>query len=423
MEIVDTMDDSLLETTIIPNTHKEVKEVDRKLRSPKNVRKKISSGASDSTLDGRKRQEELHTPTPLDDSLKTFEPSLMSTINQSSVSEVVEESSIQIVPIINDSIVVPDHSKSAFVDTKSMINLSIQNPVNADEWISLNGFNLLSYAHMQDGTYFLPLTQKILIEIPTDQLLKSMSAQSDTKIILSDSIQSLNTTNITAKSNGSFVTLDSTASTVNESSYVTKFGKLKPLKVYEHVDFTAPISDAERECTEVGFTDEQRKILNQQLRMHIQLTTQNYLQTYSHPRYWQQASTYSSFLDDLVPILRWSEQLEALTSAIDLTQRWQRDVDVSGKYLVESVFNILPLRIKLFYHYLLHSWFYQEWELEKESKKNIKRWYKPKLCPKIMETMLSHPVFAFPKLLPEIALKSDYFMSKNKSEMMTGEEM
>lgn len=331
MEIVDTMDDSLLETTVVTNTSKDV---ERKLRSPRSVRKKVSSGVSDSTLDGLKRQVELHTPTPLENS-STFVPDYMSTIIA-----VDEESSVQIEPVFDDSVGASDNSKSALVDTKSMINLSIQNPINADEWISLNGFNLLSYAHLQDGVYYLPSTQKILIEVPTDQLLKTMSPQLDTKIILSDSIQSINTTNLTTSfdnSDGPSVILDSNVSNVNHSSYVTKFGKVKPLKVYEQVDLSPPTSEMETTYAEdIGFTDAQRKILNQQVRMHIQLTTQNYLQTYSHPKYWQEADKYSNFLHELEPCLRLSEQHQALVSAINLIQQWKRDVDgVSGKYLVE----------------------------------------------------------------------------------------
>lgn len=341
MEIVDTMDDSLLETTSISNAS-HVKEAERKLRSPRSVRKKATSSVSDSPPGSRKRQGDLHTPTPLEDS-SAFVPNLMSTMNQSCITTINEESSVQIDPVFSDTVVTTESSKSTLVDTKSMISLSIQNPVNADQWISLDGFNLLSYAHLQDGVYYLPPTQKILIEVPTDQLLKSMSPQSETKIILSDSIQSLNTTNLSTSFNNSYVNpviIDSNVSnisTVDNSSYVTKFGKVKQLKKFENVDLSPPPPVIEKKCTEeIGFSDEQRQILNQQLRMHIQLTTQNYLQTYSHPKYWQLADEFSNFLYELDPCMRRSEQHQALGMAIHLTQQWKRDVDnMSGKYVVE----------------------------------------------------------------------------------------
>ncbi|XP_063709200.1 uncharacterized protein LOC134837743 [Culicoides brevitarsis] len=395
MEIVDTMDASIFDQTVVENPQPPPasKEVERKIRSPRSIRKKTSNGLNESA-ESQKHQD-LHTPTPLDDSQITFVPNLMSTINQSTIVEVQGDTSI-----FNETVISTETTKSAIVDTKSMINLSIQNPVNGDQWISLDRFNLLSYATLQDGVYYLPPTQKIMIEVPTDQLLKSMSPQADTKIILSDSIQS-----------GSF---NNSAIQVNESSLIespslvddtnsTKYGKIRPLKQYEMLDFSPPTQISEKNET-FGFTMEQKEILDQQLRMHAQLATQNFLQTYSHPQYWQDADVYSNFLGELESCTRWSEQHAAVQGAINLCQEWKKDVDgPAGKFVVD--------------------WFYKEWDLEKQGKEVVNKWYRPQLCPKIMEMMISHPVFAFPKLLPEIAFKSDYNTEKNKTEFMTGEEM
>lgn len=41
-----------------------------------------------------------------------------------------------------------------------------------------------------------------------------------------------------------------------------------------------------------GFTDAQRLVLERQLRIHVQLSTQSYLQTYGHPRLYHWASQF-----------------------------------------------------------------------------------------------------------------------------------
>lgn len=47
---------------------------------------------------------------------------------------------------------------------------------------------------------------------------------------------------------------------------------------------------------ERGFTHEQRQILDSQLRMHVQLATQSYIQTYGHPELYAEAFKPKRFL-------------------------------------------------------------------------------------------------------------------------------
>lgn len=55
------------------------------------------------------------------------------------------------------------------------------------------------------------------------------------------------------------------------------------------------VVDAENQ---LGFTDYQRELLNQQLRQHVQLATQCFIQVYGHPEYdlWKKANTYKQYL-------------------------------------------------------------------------------------------------------------------------------
>uniref|UniRef100_A0A336M7N2 CSON013050 protein n=1 Tax=Culicoides sonorensis TaxID=179676 RepID=A0A336M7N2_CULSO len=396
MEIVDTMDDSFLDVTTEPSQI-ETKEVERKLRSPRSVRKKVSSTVISDPCQNETLTQETDLNTP--EKSESFGPNLMSTMNESTIENVNgDQSSVQVDTFLNETARTSESEKSSLINLKSTLSLSIQNPINAEQWISLDGINLLNYAQYQNGVFYLPTTQKILIEVPTEQLLKSISSQSDTKIILTDSInESLNSTARTIDTSNIL-----SNSATNDSVFSSKIRRVKQEKTYDYLDFSPPTSDLN--STQTGFTDEQTKILDQQLRMHIQLSTQNYLQTYSHPKYWKEADGILNFLYELDFHIRWSEQYPALRLALDQTEQWKKFVDSeNGKEVVD--------------------WFYQEWEKEKESKEKISKWYQPKLCPRIVDLMLSSPVFAFPRLLPEMAFKGDYYNEKNKSEILTGEEI
>uniref|UniRef100_A0A336MFL2 CSON000955 protein n=1 Tax=Culicoides sonorensis TaxID=179676 RepID=A0A336MFL2_CULSO len=396
MEIVDTMDDSFLDVTTEPSQI-ETKEVERKLRSPRSVRKKVPSAIISDPCPNETLTHETDLNTP--EKSESFGPNLMSTMNESTIENVNgDQSSVQVDTFLNDTARTSESEKSSLINLKSTLSLSIQNPINAEQWISLDGINLLNYAQYQNGVFYLPTTQKILIEVPTEQLLKSISSQSDTKIILTDSInESLNSTARTIDTSNIL-----SNSTTNDSVFSSKIRRVKQEKTYDYLDFSPPTPDLNTNQT--GFTEEQAKILDQQLRMHIQLSTQNYLQTYSHPKYWKEADGILNFLYELDFHIRWSEQYPALRLALDQTEQWKKFVDSeNGKEVVD--------------------WFYQEWEKEKESKEKISKWYQPKLCPRIVDLMLSSPVFAFPRLLPEMAFKGDYYNEKNKSEILTGEEI
>lgn len=65
---------------------------------------------------------------------------------------------------------------------------------------------------------------------------------------------------------------------------------LSPKNVTSKCDFQA-INPTLR-----GITSEQKLILEQQLRMHVQLATQNYMQTYGHPEHFSQAYKFKRFL-------------------------------------------------------------------------------------------------------------------------------
>lgn len=74
--------------------------------------------------------------------------------------------------------------------------------------------------------------------------------------------------------------------------------------------------------------------LQRQMCMHVQLTCQGFLQTYSHPKYWKQAATYEGFINDLSSS-QWAQNYTV--PAASLISQWKHDVDGSHNGLDKYV--------------------------------------------------------------------------------------
>jgi len=72
--------------------------------------------------------------------------------------------------------------------------------------------------------------------------------------------------------------------------------KIKDNKRKNYVVNESTQNDISQESNGKYFTDFQKSIYAQQIRMHIQLTTQHFLQTYSHPEFWKYANKFKLFL-------------------------------------------------------------------------------------------------------------------------------
>ncbi|XP_055693650.1 uncharacterized protein LOC129796027 [Lutzomyia longipalpis] len=141
----------------------------------------------------------------------------------------------------------------------------------------------------------------------------------------------------------------------------------------------------------VGFTDFQRQILAQQLRMHVQLNTQHYIQTYSHPRLWQEAEKPRKMLQELWDVARNNRHSTFnainLQGAIELCDSWRREIDVVNE---DNTTLMRELRDQM--------------SIE-ETSRNLRRWNKETFNSRIMNLMLNSTVFLYPKLLPNIPFR------------------
>ncbi|KFB37514.1 AGAP004472-PA-like protein [Anopheles sinensis] len=104
----------------------------------------------------------------------------------------------------------------------------------------------------------------------------------------------------------------------------------------------------------VGFNEFQLQLLQQQLRMHVQLTTQHFLQTYAHPMFWQSAKTFKDMLVELDTVckpkpnvLPWN-----LPLALECCESWEKELASESesnklyiKYLDESIAHAEKLKL------------------------------------------------------------------------------
>ncbi|XP_059607569.1 uncharacterized protein LOC132255513 [Phlebotomus argentipes] len=142
---------------------------------------------------------------------------------------------------------------------------------------------------------------------------------------------------------------------------------------------------------QVGFTDFQRQILAQQLRMHVQLNVQHFVQTYSHPKLWRDAEKPRRMLAELLESAR-SNRNSAfnainLHGAIELCDSWQREMDVVSEENAQLMREL------------------QETVRLEEERKNVKQWSMKMFNSRIVNLMINSTVFLYPKLLPNIPFR------------------
>uniref|UniRef100_A0A182FQW3 Uncharacterized protein n=1 Tax=Anopheles albimanus TaxID=7167 RepID=A0A182FQW3_ANOAL len=133
---------------------------------------------------------------------------------------------------------------------------------------------------------------------------------------------------------------------------------------------------------QVGFTDFQYQLLQQQLRMHVQLTTQHFLQTYGHPTMWKMAKTFKDMLKELDDISRNKPCVRPcnLQTALDCCQSWEDELSVQSD---------------------LNDQLREYWQSQEERMKRPNTKY---ACSefhwRVMEKMLNCKAFIYPALIP-----------------------
>ncbi|KAH8298573.1 hypothetical protein KR044_012147, partial [Drosophila immigrans] len=161
------------------------------------------------------------------------------------------------------------------------------------------------------------------------------------------------------------------------SEYEDQFESLRHLKPIPSM----PATNA------MGFSQEQHEMLQQQLRLHTQLLTQSFLQTYSHPTLYSMAHKPKEMLQELQ--LRATKDASFncwnLSGAIELIKNWEHE-------LCSDEFDEQNRAMMRFIN--------KEAQLTETNNRQV-----PRLPPRIMDLMLDSPVFMYPQYLPRMAFQ------------------
>ncbi|XP_031624264.1 uncharacterized protein LOC116341381 isoform X2 [Contarinia nasturtii] len=152
---------------------------------------------------------------------------------------------------------------------------------------------------------------------------------------------------------------------------------------------------------ERGFTFQQRLTLEEQLRMHVQLATQSYIQTYGHPEFYPEAPKIKQYLDDLINIVDKENagtiSIYNLKPAVELITKWETELSQNTKENTELVTYLQNEMNKL--------------------RKNLS--YTMQFHERILSIISESKVFIYPHLLPAIPFR---FKTAKSSEYFPAED-
>ncbi|XP_055309941.1 uncharacterized protein LOC129573467 [Sitodiplosis mosellana] len=149
-----------------------------------------------------------------------------------------------------------------------------------------------------------------------------------------------------------------------------------------------------------GFTSEQRLILESHLRIHVQLSTQSYLQTYGHPELYPEAQRVKRFLVEIMEIIDKCESsvsIYNLKPAMELITGWENEL---SQNTIENT----------------ELYTYMQEEMNK-LRKNVG--YTMQFHERILRLICESKVFIYPELLPAIPFR---FKTPKSSEYFPAED-
>lgn len=160
-------------------------------------------------------------------------------------------------------------------------------------------------------------------------------------------------------------------------SYVEKYKRLRELQ---------PINEEFGEVI-VGFTKKQIAVLEHQLRIYTQFAIQHFIQTFSHPRFWEKATKFKTDLEDMQEVVNTSMvNVCNLEGALDFVERWEKDlseVNEENKKHIEFIESQMA-RGRYGTRYIL------------------------RFPPKIMQAILTEESFLYPEFVPKVSFRTDH---------------
>ncbi|XP_053692842.1 uncharacterized protein LOC128741221 [Sabethes cyaneus] len=165
-------------------------------------------------------------------------------------------------------------------------------------------------------------------------------------------------------------------------------GQLKPAdRRYRYVHTKIPV-EVHITDDSIGYTDFQYQLFQQQLRMHIQLAAQNFLQSYAHPEFWNRAEQFKTMLLEFQKMFSNNPTAKPwnLDAAVECCVSWEADLEKQTEENKEMMKFLL--------------------EEKDKAEKNLQctrhfHW-------KIMDKIVDSRAFLYPKLLPHTPFRMNF---------------
>ncbi|KAL7035582.1 hypothetical protein ACKWTF_008455 [Chironomus riparius] len=243
---------------------------------------------------------------------------------------------------------------------------------------SSGGFNsnsIMSQGFYYNGLYTLPQFQSVVVQVPTIDILQN----------------GLNlSTSFNSSFNQSFEECRNSIEADNLTDDVkTKMKRESRLNVFEYLSTEVP-KDTSIDPNLKGFTNEQKIIFEQQFRMHAQLLSQNYVQTYAHPNWWNSSEPLKDNLKELRKVCPKNINSH-VENCLKLCQDWEAQLAENNE------------RNKKYMEFL-----HQEIELDEKSFQE-KKHFKGIIHNRMFEIMLRSKAIIYPSLLPKTPFRAVKF--------------
>lgn len=245
--------------------------------------------------------------------------------------------------------------------------------------------NLINQAFCSNGIVQLPQFQSIVVQVPTIDLLQNRVNYSS---LLSQQLEP-------AVSDESALPVSELQENISERKKMRKkiHHKIK-LNDFEYLETIEPSEEKVFPEEWRGFTVEQKKIYEQQMRMHAQLLAQHHLQFYANPKWWEKAEPMKKNLLELKDVV--DPQVSLLTAVhinecLTLCNSWEKILEENTE------------RNKRYAEFL-----YEEFDYDMKAGE-AQRSFKGRFHNRLMEHILCSKAIIYPMLLPKVPFRAFTF--------------
>lgn len=243
--------------------------------------------------------------------------------------------------------------------------------------------SILKQAFDNNGIVQLPQYQSVVIQVPTVDLLQNrinISNLIDSPKInrIEESVQTETIENEEKIDESDDIDIPIEQKVVDLKLKSKRFDEFKDLESQTPVECVFPANS-------IGFTQQQFQLYEQQMRIHAQLLTQNYVQVYSRPNLWTKAEGIKQQLYELKEVVKPDKSplnSEHIKNCIETCETWEAELEENNE------------RNKKYAEFL-----YEELEYDEEAAKK-KRYFNGRFHPRLMEHLLNSKAILYPSLLP-----------------------